>query len=123
MQVTSNTSYTPQVNPALNVDTQVRVNQQGEQLLVREQGERTQQQRQNDQNQTRFDVDQQALALVEQEQERLSSQANNNASFATSAQYDQPSQRNQTAVAAYQSVNDQQQRDSIAQAFGVDLYA
>lgn len=123
MQVTSNTSYTPQVNQALNVDTQARVNQQGDQLLVRERQEQPQRQQQNSQNQERFDVDQQAIALVEQEQQRLTAQAENNASPSSNAQYDQPSQQNQTAVAAYQSVNDQQQRDSIAQAFGVDLYA
>lgn len=125
MQVTSNTAYTPQVNPGVNVDTQTRVNRQGEQLLVREQEQQTQQRQQNQQSTERLDVDEQAIALVEQEQQRLSaqSQSNVNKNFSSNAQYDQPSQQNQTAVAAYQSVNDQQQRDSISQAFGVDLYA
>lgn len=125
MQVTSNTAYTPQVNPGVNVDTQTRVNRQGEQLLVREQEQQAQQRQQNEQSTERFDVDEQAIALVEQEQQRQAtqSQTNENNASSFSAQYDQPSQQNQTAVAAYQSVNDQQQRDSVSQAFGVDLYA
>jgi len=89
----------------------------------------------------RFDVD--ALALVTQEQQSLATelssglQSTNNSSGNTNAsgstntsesnnakgRYDQPSQQNKSAVAAYQSIGNQAKRDDIQQVFGVDLFA
>lgn len=63
----------------------------------------------------RFDVDQQALAVVEQEDRRNRQQQRD----ATS--YDQPNQQNQTAVAAYESISNLDNRQSVQQLFGVDL--
>lgn len=37
--------------------------------------------------------------------------------------YDQPSQRNNTALSAYQSVDNLEQRESVQQLLGVDVYA
>ncbi|WP_448547807.1 hypothetical protein [Thalassotalea fusca] len=81
--------------------------------------------------QERFDVDQQSLALVEQEQQRRANQQElpqqssreNETVERTQTVYDQPSQQNLSAVSVYQSVGDLAQRASIQQAFGVDLYA
>jgi len=81
--------------------------------------------------QERFDVDQQSLALVEQEQQRRASQQNLPQQSSRDTEtiersqtvYDQPSQQNLSAVSAYQSVGDLAQRASIQQTFGVDLYA
>lgn len=88
----------------------------------------------------RFDVDESAIALIEQElNERAnlsinSSAENTSATSGTAlkvdsvhgqsykADYDQPSQYNQSAVAIYQSVGNLAQRDSIQQIFGVDLF-
>ena len=63
----------------------------------------------------RFDVDQQALAVVEQEDRRSRQQQQN------ATDYDQPSQQNQTAVAAYESISNLDNRQNIQQLFGVDL--
>lgn len=74
----------------------------------------------------RFDVDQQALALVEQEYNAQSAQnnnANNTASNQSSTDFDNPSRQNQTAVAAYESVDNQAKKEAVQQLFGVDLYA
>lgn len=63
----------------------------------------------------RFDVDQQALAVVEQEDRRGRQQQQN------ATGYDQPNQQNQTAVAAYESISNLDNRQSIQQLFGIDL--
>ena len=70
----------------------------------------------------RLAVDQQGLALVEARQEQRQAVQNQNSQYQQTI-YDQPSQRNQTAVAAYQSIDNAEQRDNIAQVFGVDLFA
>lgn len=139
MQVNSSTAYTPQSNPSLSVDTQLRTNQQGEQLIVRERSEAREQQNTQSQNieqqrQERFDVNEQAIAEFEQQsqaqesqtqQNSLQAQPENNAQSSNqqSAEYDQPNARNQTAISAYQNVDYIPQREAIKQSFGVDLYA
>ena len=78
--------------------------------------------------QTRFDVDQQALVQVEQYNQAQNASSTNNANTnqstsSTTRDYDQPSQQHQSAINRYQSVETLAQRDSIKQTFGVDLYA
>jgi hypothetical protein len=68
---------------------------------------------------SRFDVDENALALANQ-QSVLNTK--NKDQFARS-NYDQPSEKNYTAISAYQSVDNLAQRESIQQAFGVDFFA
>ena len=75
----------------------------------------------------RFDVNEESLALVEQEyQANQSNQANQNNSqngFQQSTDYDTPSEQNLTAVSAYESVDNLAKKESVQQLFGVDLYA
>ena len=66
---------------------------------------------------TRLDIDQQVIQLVEQQTAKQSKQQTKN------TDYDQPSEQNYTAIAAYQSVENQGRRDDIQQVFGVDLLA
>ncbi len=61
----------------------------------------------------RLDVDENAITLLEQEQ-----QASGN-----STTYDQPSKQNMTAVSAYQAVDNIEKRDSVKQLLGVDIFA
>jgi len=87
-------------------------------------------------------IDEQAIALfeqnqveknqaeqsqVEQNQFAVSTQAQPNkdsSSFKeSSASQDQPSAKNETAVASYQAVGNLAQRESVQQLFGVDVYA
>ena len=68
---------------------------------------------------SRFDVDQQTLTVLDQQQQKtLGQQASNQQQVPS---YDQPSNKNQTAVAAYQAVDNITQRASIEQSFGIDL--
>lgn len=79
---------------------------------------------QQDKSVERFDVDQQGLALVEQEY--LSAQNNqqkNQQTENSSTRYDNHVELNQTAISAYQSVDNIARKESIKQLFGVDLYA
>ena len=139
MQVNSSTAYTPQSNPSLSVDTQLRTNRQGDQLIVRERSEAREQQNTQSQNieqqrQERFDVNEQAIAEFEQQVQAQESQTQQNSlqaqpenssqsSSQQRAEYDQPNSRNQTAISAYQNVDYIPQREAIKQSFGVDLYA
>ena len=71
---------------------------------------------------TRLDIDQQAIELVEQQsQQQVTKQSNQQQTKNTG--YDQPSEQNTTAVAAYQSIENLSQRENIQQVFGVDLLA
>lgn len=71
---------------------------------------------QKEAHQGRFSADPQAIALVEKETKSAQS-------FSSNTSYDQPSHQNKNAVAVYQSVNNQAQRDTVQSAFGVDLFA
>jgi len=72
-------------------------------------------------------IDEQAIALFEQSQPsasipaQLSSQLGNQSP--SSASQDQPSAKNETAVASYQAVGNLAQRESVQKLFGVDLFA
>jgi hypothetical protein len=158
MQINNASSYTPQSSGTLSVDNKNQVAEQRDRFRVQQaqQGtqksaEQTQQQNQQARQVERFDVDEQALALVEQAQAELDSQqalnsqrsessqdtlplsvqSNNltgSASNSTNKQdnrqasYDTPSQQNQTAVATYSSVGQMAQRENIQQVFGIDLF-
>lgn len=125
MDISSSTSIAAQVNNRVN---SVSNQQQTVQRVERELEKNSNQQNQQSQRTERFDVDPQALALVEQEyQNSLSGQFigadNNSANNAVNTAYDSPSEQNQTAISAYQSVDNLAQQESVKQLFGVDLYA
>jgi len=77
----------------------------------------------------RFDIE--ALSQISQESQiaeiglSTSKQSSDNYSGNGTAKnrYDQPSQQNKSAVAAYQSVGNQSKKEGIQQVFGVDLFA
>ena len=78
----------------------------------------------------RLAVDEKAIAVVEQDfQRRANTSSNSGLKLSVqsagneSADYDKPSSHNQGAVAAYQSVGNLAQRESVQQIFGVDLFA
>ena len=66
----------------------------------------------------RLDIDKQAIQLVEQESANQSAQQRT-----SNTGYDKVAEQNYTAIAAYQSVENQNKRDDIQQVFGVDLLA
>ena len=66
----------------------------------------------------RLDLDPQTLELIQQQTLKQPNQQSTKY-----ADYDQPSEQNYTAISAYQSVENQAQRDNIKQVFGVDLLA
>jgi hypothetical protein len=68
---------------------------------------------------SRFDADENALALASQQS---ATHIQNKEQFTRSG-YDQPSEKNYTAISAYQSVDNLAQRESIQQTFGVDFFA
>ncbi|TWX54549.1 hypothetical protein [Colwellia hornerae] len=154
MQINSTNSYTPQSSGSFPVDNQNQVAEQRDRFRVQqtqqstEQTEKTnkdsaQQTQQQASQVARFDIDEQALALVEQAQfENQQAQLNpsssetvtaSNVSFSSQsnqqtanksgsqANYDSPSKQNQTAIAAYSSVDNIAQRENIQQVFGIDL--
>lgn len=82
-----------------------------------------QDQSRNKQTQSAIIFDQQAIALFEESQASQLSQTKSAASGSSSADQDQPSAKNETAVASYQAISNQAQRESVQQLFGVDLFA
>ncbi len=82
-----------------------------------------QEKQQKSKQQNRFDVDEQALILAKQSRDLNSSSTSRQGFQSKHADYDQPSQHNQTAVSTYQSVSNLSQRENIQQIFGVDLLA
>lgn len=97
-----------------------------------------------EQNKSRFEVSEQALRFLEEQRASQSESSgsaialrdNSNGSNSSYAQgnaqgeqqtqnseYDQPSQQNLSAVAAYESVDNIAQKESIKQFFGVNLFA
>ncbi len=125
MQINSASSYTPQSAQSIGADNQTQVNDQRDRLVVQQEQKKTQQDSSPKNQQNRLDIDPQAIALVEQNLKLNEEQNTPQRSSRQSIQpdYDQPSQQNKTAVLAYQSVDNIDQRDSVKQAFGVDLYA
>ncbi|MCJ8322007.1 MAG: hypothetical protein MJK12_20405 [Colwellia sp.] len=66
----------------------------------------------------RLDIDPQAIELIQRQDAKQPNQQQ-----AKNTGYDQPSEQNFTAISAYQSIENQSQRDNIQQVFGVDLLA
>jgi len=82
--------------------------------------------------QQRFDADSSAIALVESQLQSQSlslptqtgqGNQNNGAQQQGFSQYDEPSKQNQSAVAAYETVDNIAQRENVKQFFGVNLFA
>jgi len=73
----------------------------------------------------RLDINDQAIALLDQQSTNISEQKNlqRTAQKNKSANLDQPSEQNLSAVNAYQSVNNLTQRENIQAMLGVDLFA
>lgn len=121
MQINSSSSVTPQ--STLRVDNSAQVNDLRDRLAVQQEQQKSQNENQQKVSQERFDVDEQAIALVEQQLSASQSTYQNNRQGQSNTAYDEPSQSNQTAVSAYKSVDSIAERESVQQAFGVDLYA
>ncbi|MCW8832986.1 MAG: hypothetical protein OQK09_01660 [Colwellia sp.] len=68
-------------------------------------------------------INEQALELYEKNQASQLAQAQLNADNVASTSQDQPSAKNETAVASYQAVGNLAQRESVQALFGVDLFA
>lgn len=68
-------------------------------------------------------IDEQAIALYEQSQSSASINVPPSKESFSSASQDQPSAKNETAVASYQAVGNLAKRESVQQLFGVDLFA
>lgn len=80
----------------------------------------------SNQEQSRLDVNDNAIALVKEQYSAQASTGNstqNNSNQSRFSQYDQPSKQNQTAVAAYSTVDNLAQRENIKDVFGVNLFA
>ena len=112
----------------INHYAQIRAQEQRTRVLANEERQAKASQVNNEINeQQRFDVDEQTLALIEQEQlqpfNNNDNQSQNNRSNQYNSEYDATSSRNNTALAAYQSVDTIAQRDNIQQIFGIDLFA
>ncbi len=78
----------------------------------------------------RLDVDEQALAVVDEQRQQQAEQQNfqqaivlSNDEGGNNTTREQVSNSNLTAVSTYQGVENLQQRSNIEQLFGVDLYA
>lgn len=71
----------------------------------------------NTQAQQNIIIDEQAVALYKESQPPTSKNT------FSSASQDQPSAKNETAIASYQAVGDLANRESVQQLFGVDLFA
>jgi len=121
-----NTSVSQNVSLVKNRGNNVEKLGQQSQAISRVEAEKTSSQQNKQQ---RFDVE--ALSSITQDQQsaeiELSSntQTSNNYFGNSNAKggYDQPSQLNKSAVAAYESVDNQSKREDIQQVFGVDLFA
>jgi hypothetical protein len=124
MQVNNSSNIANSANLAVRETNRVSAQEQGARAVTREENQA--QRSQTEANaQQRFDVDEQAIALIEREQlqpfNNREQQSQNTSS--NNSGYDAPSNQNQSAVAAYQRVDSIAQRDNIQQVFGVDLFA
>ena len=121
MQINSANTYSSTSTNVQQVNNSTQVDNLREQTRI-EQEQKPENQEQQTSQQNRFDVDQQVLALVEEQQQQKPPKQESSASNKNTS-YDQPSNQNQTAVAAYQAVDSISQRDTIQQSFGIDLIA
>lgn len=121
MQINNSAKLSTQAPSVLTRQTPVNGVEVREQVQ-RNDDSRSQASAQASRAQQRLDIDEQAIALVEQEQSRTLNARQANSGSAQS-DYDAPSPRNQSAVAAYHSVDTLAQRENVQQVFGVDLFA
>lgn len=71
----------------------------------------------NSQAQSGIVIDDKAIALFQQQQAKSTND------YSNALNQDQPSSKNETAVASYQAIDNLAQRESVQQMFGVDLFA
>ncbi|WP_139175505.1 hypothetical protein [Colwellia chukchiensis] len=125
-----------QINNASNIAS--RVNTQGNKISIPAQEQRLQnsarealaaEQNQDKKaqaasdNRQRLDIDEQAINAITRQEQGTFTTTNAQQQNKNQNSYDSPSTQNQSAVAAYQSVDTIAQRDNIEQIFGVDLFA
>lgn len=130
MQVTNSTNFTTQQPAKLGGTSSVQAQELRTKALAREalsQEDSKAKTSQSDvESRQRLDIDDQAIALIEREQLQPYNNGGNQKKAeqnnSVNSGYDTPSSQNQTAVAAYQSVDSIAQRDNIQQVFGVDLF-
>ncbi|WP_281558980.1 hypothetical protein [Thalassomonas sp. RHCl1] len=150
MQVVNSNSITPTFT-RVNRTTQAQPEQVRGSGQLERTGEQLEQTRKSPGQGGRLDVNEQAIALLEQEAQQQGSQGldrqqaaeqflgqdagqasgqgaqlqlfSDSSENSQGATYDRPSNQNLSAVAAYQSVNNIAQRDNVQQLFGVDLFA
>jgi hypothetical protein len=126
MQVTNNTNLAAKSIAAPSNTSSVQAQEQRTRALAREENQ-AQKSQPDASSPQRFEVDEQAIALIEREQlqpyNNGSNQKQNTNANDYNSGYDAPSNQNQSAVAAYQSVDSIAQRDNIQQVFGIDLFA
>lgn len=131
MQVNNSVNLASQAAIARGNSTSVPAQEQRTRALARESLSNEENQTQKSQSEIdtrqRLDIDEQAIALIEREPlpgyNSSDSQQSSSQQNSYNGGYDSPSTQNQSAVAAYQSVDAIAQRDSIQQIFGVDLFA
>ncbi|WP_077285010.1 hypothetical protein [Cognaticolwellia aestuarii] len=132
MQVNNSANFVSQAPIALGNNSSVQAQEQRARVAARETQSAEESKSQKSQldadTRQRFDIDEQAIALIEREQPSAYGDSNNNAQQSNqqnsySSGYDAPSNQNKLAVAAYQSVDTLAARDNIEQVFGVDLFA
>lgn len=124
MQAITSQNISTQSPSILTNPTSVRAQEQRLKVSATEENQ-SQKSSQDARAQQRLDIDEQAIALVEREQFNTLANSSNfqpNANTSNS-RYDEPPARNQSAVAAYQSVDTIAQRENVQQVFGVDLFA
>ena len=68
-------------------------------------------------------IDEQAIALFKESQASQSTLADSKNDSSSFARQDQPTAKNETAVAQYQTIGSLPERESIQKLFGVDLLA
>lgn len=118
MQINSALSYTPQSSTVISSDRSSRLENNSDRLRV-DGSTRKSSQSNSSKQQTRFEVDEQAITLLE----KNNVEPNPSLRGESTTDYDQPTQTTRLAVLTYQSVDNLAQRQSIEQTFGVDLYA
>lgn len=134
MQINNSANLATQASTRLGNTRAVPAQEQRQNVAAREKLSNEENKAQNAQADTnsrqRLDFDEQAISLIERDQltqfdSRSTEQSNqqNGQSNNSNSGYDSPSNQNQLAVAAYQSVGAIAQRDDIQQIFGVDLFA
>lgn len=88
--------------------------------------DREQQQTSKQNSANRLNIDEQAIAVLERENEsrqQASAYNSSNNTNSDSAGYDKPTAQNISAVNTYESVGNLEQRENVKQLLGVDLFA